>query len=111
MRRRRRARAPRRDDVAELDLAPLAVDLDRQREADEAPVLVDAANASRVPSSGPPRSGRATRARSPARRDGQAREAQDVGVVEQPGDVVEVLLGQRPQRDASTVSGRGAASR
>ena len=33
------------------------------------------------------------------RRDGQAREAQDVGVVEECGDVVEVLDRQRPQRD------------
>ena len=31
----------RRDDVPELDLARLAVDVDRQREAEEAPVVVE----------------------------------------------------------------------
>ena len=96
----RRARARRRHDVPELDLAPLAVDVDRQREADEAPVVVE-------------RGEGLARAVEPARlvaveplarvagrrRNGQAREAQDVGIVEEGGDVVEVLGGQRPQRD------------
>ena len=90
----------RRGDVPELDLAPLAVDVDRQGEADEASVVVERGEGL-ARAVEPPRlvaleplarvAGR--------RRDGQAREAQDVGVVEQCGDVVEVLGGERPQRD------------
>ena len=51
----------RRDDVPELDLAPLAVDVDRQREADEAPVVVERGEGlARAVERAPPRSGRAT---------------------------------------------------
>ena len=101
----------RRGDVPELDLAPLAVDVDRQREADEAPVVVE-------------RGERLARAVEPPRlvaieplarvagrrRDGQAGEAQDVGIVE--SAVTSSRCSAASGRSATAMpSGRGAASR
>ena len=102
----------RRGDVPELDLAPLAVDVDRQREADEASVVVERRRRPRAcRRAGPPRSARATGARSRAAAGRAGGEAQDVGIVEQCGDVVEVLCRRAAAARRPPPSDRGAASR
>ena len=73
----------RRGDVPELDLAPLAVDVDRQGEADEASVVVERGEGLARAVEPPRRVALEPLARvAGRRRDGQACEAQDVGVVE-----------------------------